>query len=196
MRTYQRSLTGGTSRNLINEAFHTEALANCAEELGPVLKGKKRVAVFVDNLDKGWEHGADFRQVARLILGLLTARGRLVRDFDKQDYWRDRIKLTVAMFLRSDIYEYLRKEAREPDKLPLSTIAWRDPATLLTVIGARFNVSVGTNSKSSDLWTKYFCPEVDTIPFLLNQPTTNHKSSPIKSVVTMNTNLSIFNPFS
>jgi len=157
-------LSGGTSRNLINEAFHSEALAELRRELGPVLKDKKRVAVFVDNLDKGWEHGADFRQVARLILGLLTARGRLVRDFDKQDYWRDRIKLTVAMFLRSDIYEYLRKEAREPDKLPLSTIAWRDPATLLTVIETRFGVNVGGAHKITELWNKYFCPDVDGQP--------------------------------
>ena len=159
------NLSGGTTtRNLINEAFHTEALAQLRKELGPILKDKKRVAVFVDNLDKGWEKGADFKQVARLILGLLTARGRLVRDFGKQDFWRDRIKLTVAIFLRSDIYEYLRNEAREPDKLPLSTIAWRDPATLLAVIETRFEVSAGGSRKAADLWNTYFCPEVDGQP--------------------------------
>ena len=159
--------TGGTTRNLINEAFHEAALVRLRKELGHVLKGKERVAVFVDNLDKGWEQGANFRQVARLILGLLTARGRLVRDFGKQDYWRDRIKLTVAMFLRSDIYEYLRNEAREPDKLPVSTIAWRDPATLLTVIEARFEVSAGSagsTRKPSELWNKFFCSEVGGKP--------------------------------
>lgn len=156
--------TGGTTRNLINEAFHDAALVGLRKELGPILKGKERVAVFVDNLDKGWEQGANFKQVARLILGLLTARGRLVRDFSKQDHWRDRIKLTVAMFLRSDIYEYLRKEAREPDKLPVSTIAWRDPATLLTVIEARFEVSVGSTRRPSELWNRFFCPEVSGQP--------------------------------
>jgi hypothetical protein len=151
---------GATTRNLINEAFHEAALVELRKELGPILKGKERVAVFVDNLDKGWERGADFRLVARLILGLLTARGRLIRDFNRQDWWRDQIKLTVAMFLRSDIYEYLRKEAREPDKLPVSTIAWRDPATLLAVIEARFEVSASNSRRASDLWRTYFCTEV------------------------------------
>ena len=110
--------SGGATRNLINEAFHDAALVELRKELGPILKGKERVAVFVDNLDKGWEQGANFKQVARLILGLLTARGRLVRDFGKQDYWRDRIKLTVAMFLRSDIYEYLRTKPGSPISSP------------------------------------------------------------------------------
>jgi hypothetical protein len=68
------------------------------------------------------------------------------------------------MFLRSDIYEYLRKEAREPDKLPVSTIAWRDPATLLTVIEARFEVSVGSTRRPSELWNRFFCPEVSGQP--------------------------------
>lgn len=153
-----------TTRNLINEAFHEKALVILRHQLGVVLKDKRRVAVFVDNLDKGWEKGADFKQVARLILGLLTARGRLVRDFEKQDYWRDRIRLTVAMFLRSDIYEYLRKEAREPDKLPISTIAWRDSATLLTVIESRFLASDLDDRRPSDLWDKRFCAEVDGQP--------------------------------
>jgi hypothetical protein len=150
------------SRNLINEAFHAEALVKLRHRLGPVLKDRRRVAIFVDNLDKGWQRGADFKLVARLILGLLTARGGLVRDFEKQDYWRDRIRLTVSIFLRSDIYEYLRREAREPDKLPITTIEWRDPKTLLAVLENRFLESAIHANNASELWTKYFCDHVGT----------------------------------
>jgi hypothetical protein len=153
-------VAAGETRNLINEAFHSNALVELRHQLGPVLKDKRRVAIFVDNLDKGWERGANFKLVARLILGLLTARGKLVRDFQRQDYWRDRIKLTVAMFLRSDIYGYLVKEAREPDKLPISTISWRDGATLLTVVESRFISSSASPSKAADLWKRYFCETI------------------------------------
>src|SRR5262249_11559821 len=52
--------TGQGARNLINEAFHSDALVELRKQLGPVLKDKDRVAVFVDNLDKGWEQGANF----------------------------------------------------------------------------------------------------------------------------------------
>ncbi len=65
--------------------------------------------------------------MARFILGLLVARGNLMRDFARQDWWRDKVKLTISIFLRSDIYHYLRMEAREPDKLPLSTVECETP---------------------------------------------------------------------
>ncbi|TFC36406.1 hypothetical protein [Cryobacterium sp. TMT2-14] len=152
--------SGETDRNLINEAFHASSLAALRAQLGPVLKGKKRVAVFIDNLDKGWERGADFRVMARFILGLLTARGRVVMDFERHDYWRDTIKLTVAIFLRSDIYTYLRSEAREPDKLPISTIAWKDHETLRAVVEARFLTSEAKPGVAQELWQDYFANEV------------------------------------
>lgn len=147
-------------RDLINEAFHSSALVELRHHLGPVLKGRKRVAVFVDNLDKGWERGADFDVVARMILGLLVARGNVVRDFGKEDYWRDRVALTVAVFLRSDIYNYLRAAAREPDKLPISTIAWRDPSVLLRVLEERFLASDAAPADASEMWQDYVCETV------------------------------------
>jgi hypothetical protein len=153
-----------SGRDLINEAFHAKALEELRHHLGLVLKDKKRVAVFVDNLDKGWEGGADFPILAKLILGLLTARGRLVSDFNREDSWRDRIKLTVAVFLRSDIFNYVRVAAREPDKLPVSRISWRDPKILLSVVESRFLHSTAAPSDTSELWSKYFCKSVHDIP--------------------------------
>ncbi|WP_372449031.1 P-loop ATPase, Sll1717 family [Qaidamihabitans albus] len=150
-------------RDFINEAFHMRALAELRHHLGSVLKGKRRVAVFIDNLDKGWERGANFRVLAQLILGLLTARGRLVADFSRSDHWRDEVKLTVSVFLRADIFNYLKAEAREPDKLPISTITWRDPETLLKVVEARFIYNSDQSAPISNLWGKYFCPSIDGI---------------------------------
>lgn len=153
-----------TDRDLINEAFHSSALAELRHHLGPVVKDRKRVAVFVDNLDKGWERGADFDIVSRMILGLLVARGNIVKDFGREDSWRDRIALTVAIFLRSDVYNYLRAAAREPDKLPISTIAWRDPDVLMRVLEERFLASDATPANAAQLWDRYFCKTVRGVP--------------------------------
>lgn len=161
----QEVVEGGsrsTRRDLINEAFHSSALNQLRSTLGGVLRKRKRVAILVDNLDKGWDKNADLRLMAKFILGLLVARGNVVRDFDRQDWWRDRVRLTVSVFLRSDIYHYLRTEAREPDKLPLSTVRWQDVDTLLHVLEARYEVKTGGRS-GKDVWTEVFPDEVDGV---------------------------------
>lgn len=146
-------------RNIINEAFHTEALNGLRSALGVVLKSRRRVAILVDNLDKGWDKNADLKLMARFILGLLVARGSVVRDFNRQDWWRNRVKLTIAVFLRSDIYHYLRTEAREPDKLPLSTVKWRDQQTLLHVIESRYTAK--SDRPGHEVWEQVFPTVVD-----------------------------------
>lgn len=145
-----------SGRILINEAFHHEALAELRHLLGPVLKDRKRVAVLIDNLDKGWHRQARLDVLARLILGLLSARGHLVTDFRKQDWWRDEVRLTMAIFLRSDIFTYVKNTAREPDKLSISTIVWRDAETLEAVLQERLQSAWTRPGKVPDLWGDIF----------------------------------------
>lgn len=151
-------------RNLINEALHSAALVDLRHVLGPVLREKKRVAVFIDNLDKGWQRGANLTLLARLILGLLSARGHLVTDFARQDWWREEVRLTIAVFLRSDIFTYVKREAREPDKLSISAIAWRDTETLFTMLTERVAHSWSESGDPPDLWGEVFCDRVRNTP--------------------------------
>lgn len=153
-----------TGRVLVNEAFHESALAELRHVLGGVLKGRKRVAVLIDNLDKGWQREARLDVLARLILGLLSARGHIVRDFRRQDWWRDEIKLTMAVFLRSDIFTYVKKAAREPDKLSISSIAWRDKELLDAVLEERLRSSWHRPGPVPALWGGVFCSEVAGTP--------------------------------
>lgn len=152
-----------SGRSLVNEAFHTVALAELRHQLGPLLRTKKRVAVFIDNLDKGWKKSARLDLLAMLILGLLSARGRLVTDFAKQDWWRDEVKLTMAVFLRSDIFTYVKKAAREPDKLNISTITWTDPEILMQVLVERVQQSWAEGS-APPLYGGVFCQDVGGLP--------------------------------
>ncbi len=159
-------------RDLVNEALHDQAIARLRALLGPVLKSRQRVAVLIDNLDKGWERDADLKLLSKLLLGLLAAVGRVVNDFNREDYWRDRIRLTLALFMRSDIFAYLRAEAREPDKLPLSRLEWRDSAVLLRIVEERFLAARPEDAEASELWSRYFCPTVhgvSTREYLVSQ---------------------------
>jgi len=156
--------TEAGGRDYLNEALHTQAIATIRSLLGPILKGRRRVAVLIDNLDKGWDRSADLPVLARLLLGLLAAIGRVRIDFDKEDYWRTRISLTVATFLRSDIYSYVRSVAREPDKLPVSVIDWEDQAVLLRVIEERFLAARPEGTSPEELWERFFCRTIQGIP--------------------------------
>lgn len=132
----ERSVSAG--RDKLNEAMHADAIRRLRKLLGPVLSGRERVAILIDNLDKAWDRRADLGPLAHLLLGLLGAVGRLSQDFNREDSWRQRVELSLVVFLRSDIYAYLRRTAREPDKIPTQVLSWSDQDLLLRMLEERF----------------------------------------------------------
>lgn len=147
----------GAGRDLLHEALHEEAIKRLRSLIGPVLKGRGRVAVLIDNLDKAWEKSSDLDSLAHLLLGLLAAVGRVSVDYGKEDFWRDRVHLTLATFLRSDIWSYVRKVAREPDKIPTAAIEWSDNRLLERVVEERFLSARPEGTAPDELWTQFFC---------------------------------------
>jgi hypothetical protein len=156
--------TTGASRDLLNEALHSEAIRKLRSLIGPVLKGRNRVAILVDNLDKAWDKKSDLEAASQLLLGLLSAVGKVSVEYGKEDFWRDRVELSLATFLRSDIYAYLQRAAREPDKMPTTVVDWRVRDLLFRVIEDRFLAARPPQSESSELWDRFFCPTVRGIP--------------------------------
>lgn len=151
-------------RDVLNEALHAQSITRFRSLLGPILKHRHRVAILVDNLDKGWDRSSDLPLLAKLLLGLLTATGRVATDFAKEDYWRERIHLTVATFLRSDIFEYVRTVAREPDKIQASMVTWEDTQVLLRVLEERFLAARPEDTEPAELWARFFAEQVRGIP--------------------------------
>lgn len=151
-------------RTAISEALHAGPLKELREILGHVLSTKQRIAILVDNLDKGWERDADLVSLSAFLLGLLSAIGDVVNEFGRQDRWRRAADVSLAVFLRSDIYSTVTKEARERDKLPASEISWADQELLLRVIEDRFIASKGGQGARHEIWTRYFVPTVHGIP--------------------------------
>lgn len=152
------------ARQRMAVSIHRGVLRPLRSALGTALADRRRVAVLIDNLDKAWEKGSDLDALARLVLGLLTATGRVVDEFRRDSGGRQPVDLTLTAFLRSDIYAFVRDRAREPDKIQVAEIEWRDPDVLARVLEDRFIAGRDGKASANDLWSSYFVPEIEGVP--------------------------------
>ena len=147
----------------VSEALHAGPLRELRAVLGPALAARKRVHIIVDNLDKAWDGKAEVDQLGRLLLALLSCMGDFRSDLEKSAGSRD-ISITLSLFIRSDILSAVSALAWEPDKLPVRRLRWPDEASLLDVVEQRYVVSRQEMPPPGELWTKYFCENVDGLP--------------------------------
>lgn len=157
-------------RTRISELLHDEVIWKLRSVLGKVLENRNKVTVLIDNLDKAWNQGSDFKTLSQLLLGLMAVSRRIAKDFQKEDRWRRPVNLSLIIFLRSDIFFQIVKHARERDKISYSRIGWSDPELLLRVLEERVLVS-SRASNQDEVWSKYFCDDVMGVPikeYLIN----------------------------
>ncbi|MFD2078715.1 hypothetical protein SAMN05421678_113207 [Actinopolymorpha cephalotaxi] len=144
----------------LGKRLYASMLNDLRREMGHALKGRKRVAVLIDNLDKAWERNADREQQSRVILGLLGAVGRLERELRRDDAWRDQVNVTLAVFLRADIFDVVRQHAREPDKISTLQVRWDDPELLARIVEDRYVAMRNDEAEPHELWSVFFTPKV------------------------------------
>jgi hypothetical protein len=159
-----RAASIADTRAAISEALHDGVLRELRERLGRALSGKERVALLIDNLDKAWERTADLEELSRFLLGLITSARPVAAELAKGDKWRQPVRTSMAVFLRSDIYARVSASAREPDKLPVSRLAWDDRETLARVVEDRYCATRQTPATGAELWSRFFCPTVLGMP--------------------------------
>jgi hypothetical protein len=122
------------TRGAISEALHTGPLGELRRAIRQVLGDRTRVALLVDNLDKSWTRNGEMEELSALFLGLLGTARRLPVEFIKSGQDRKLVNVTLTVFVRSDIFQSVLNYAREPDKIPYTTIKWDDPQMLFRVI--------------------------------------------------------------
>jgi hypothetical protein len=152
------------TRVAISEALHNSMLTQLRRLLGDILGSKDRVAVLVDNLDKRWVRDQDLDHLSQLILALFSVANRIPNEFARSASGRHAVNLSLAVFLRSDIFYYLIKHAREPDKISFSRILWSDRISLLRVLDERFTASQDSPVEAEELWRRFFVPKVNEMP--------------------------------
>ncbi|WIY05989.1 hypothetical protein QRX60_19895 [Amycolatopsis mongoliensis] len=152
------------ARSVIDRALHGTAIKDLRQLIGDALSGRQRVAILVDNLDKAWERGADLDLLAQLLLGLLGVVGRVVDEFRREKNRKSSVNVTLTVFLRSDIFAFIRDKAREPDKISVAEIEWRDPDLLIRVLEDRFKFNSNKDLDPRLLWDGFFAPAVRGLP--------------------------------
>ena len=139
----------------VSEILHTHTLRQLQIELGNFLSNEQRVAILIDNLDQAWERQNNIEALSEILWSLLEVGRQLPIKLQQQSSEKQKIKLSLAIFLRSDIFYRIRQVANEPDKMAYSLLKWRDPE-LLSIIEERFCSSYNTE-ESAILWDRYFC---------------------------------------
>lgn len=150
----------GARRAAISEALHHGVISELRQLLFRALTHKTRVAVLVDNLDKAWDRSADVEQLAVFLLGLLTSVESIESEFARQVERAQAPPVTLAVFVRSDIFRHVVRAAAEPDKIPTSRIQWTDSELLLRVVEERYLATREHAAEPDELWHQYFCATV------------------------------------
>ena len=95
----------------------------------------------IDNLDKAWDKQSDIPSLTEFLLGLLKAASRISNDFRSVAATQQSVNVSLAVFIRADIFYRVMTIARERDKIPYSSLAWTDPEQLIRVLEERMEVS-------------------------------------------------------
>lgn len=119
-------------------------------------KKYKKIHLLCDNLDKTWDSKNDLSLQSDMILALFEFTGKIPQIINNNN-----INISTILFLREDIYNYILKNSREPDKLIIksSFINWSNyPYKLKQIIERRFiySLDLNVNYPVSEIWDKYF----------------------------------------
>jgi hypothetical protein len=76
------------------------------------------------------------------------------------------VNVTLAVFIRADIFGKVLERAREADKLLYTRLTWNDPELLFRVIEERYEAYEASHegAAGAELWSLYFCRTVKGIP--------------------------------
>lgn len=153
---------GASQRLRVSEILHDSLIAKLRDALFSYFQHKDKVVVLIDNLDKTWKHGDDIPYLAQFLLGLLSVANRIADDFRFKEKKHKATEFSIVIFLRTDIFTYIYREARERDKIKYFNISWEDPEILWQVVEKRFTFSTGIDNPEV-IWKRYFPDTVNGI---------------------------------
>lgn len=153
----------GNFRIKVSEILHETILTELKQHIVNIINKSGKLVILIDNLDKSWKKDSNLEIMSKFILGLLGVVGRVTKEFKAHKNNDYKFTFHLSLFLRSDIFKYIMKTAREPDKIEYSRLSWNDSQTLLRIIEARFEVLTPLNVKAEDLWEKFLPPNVECI---------------------------------
>ena len=144
-------------RKSIAESIHAGFIHELKARIAKAIPRGGRIAIIFDNLDKAWDRQGELQSLAEFLLGLLSAASGVRHEIKKD---APQIDVSLALFLRADIFERVQQAAREPDKIKHTRLNWTDHELLYRLVEERFAAANSDDVPRETLWTKFFCPKV------------------------------------
>ncbi len=117
------------------------------------LREKHGVWLLIDNLDKSWPvRGAGGSDIL-VLRALLDATRKLQRDFEANG-----VAFRSMVFIRTDIFEQMRRETPDKGKDTAIYLDWEDPEIFRELVRRRLEINKGLGSSFSDQWSAICTP--------------------------------------
>jgi hypothetical protein len=125
-------------------------------------KRYQKITILADNLDTGWDSISDLGLQSLMLMCLIE-----YIDIINNQY-KGKVAVHSVLFLRKDIFNYILRDVREPDKIMIDVfeINWeRFPGQLKNVIDKRINSVLENNQDIDQIWKDYFKLKNSLNPF-------------------------------
>ncbi|MEZ5265228.1 MAG: hypothetical protein R2755_26410 [Acidimicrobiales bacterium] len=158
-------------RGKLTQALHQVYLSELRRKIGSASPAKLNAYILIDNLDASWDSSTNVAEMSRVLLALLEASRKIRLSFAKSSSRLESVNVSVAVFLRTDILDAIKRVAGEVDKLPISELVWRDPNALAHIPEQRYLYADQSAEAGTELWSRYFVDRVDgqaTREYILN----------------------------
>ena len=149
-------------REKISEILHENIIKTLKDMIISYMNTREKLVILIDNLDKNWKKENNIEIISKFILGLLGVVGRISKELRGSPKNPNDFDLNLIVFLRSDIFKYILRYAREPDKIEYYNLRWNDPEVLLRVVDKRVEL-LSSNKINDNFWDKYIEKTVDGI---------------------------------
>jgi hypothetical protein len=165
--TARAEASGDLQSSKILEIVYGVEIRELRDEVMNYLRVKGVVFFLFDNLDRFWTPSGFVDIDATIVAGLVESLSETHKVMS-----RHRIDFCWAIFLRSDVYEFIVKGMADYGKLSVASVEWHDRDLLFLLFEKRvLQGFAGMNVLWKDVWRAVSVPTVagkDTIDFLID----------------------------
>lgn len=144
------------------EVIYGEDVKELREQVLSYLKLKGFVFFLFDNLDRFWTPGGFTDDDALIVVGLTESMQEIARKFKRKS-----LDFRWAIFVRSDVYEFLVRGMADYGKLAVQSLEWTDRQLMKALFEQRLEASVADFDEAwPSLWSRASVPTVDGRPVM------------------------------
>ncbi len=144
------------------EVIYGEDVRHLRDQVLEYLRLKGFVLFLFDNLDRFWTPGGFTDDDALIVVGLTESMQEISRKFRRKN-----LDFRWAIFVRSDVYEFLVRGMADYGKLAVQSLEWTDRQLMKALFEQRLQASViDFKEPWAALWAKASVPTVSGRPVL------------------------------